>query len=74
MNMRNVLLGKFQQCFGTFIMLLVEGSYETGSFRHLSHYVFGFRNFEIPKSITAIFFFVQHVQDFHVVLKYGAKN
>ena len=56
MNMINWLLGRFLQSLGTFTMLLVEGSYETGIFRHLSHYVFGFPNFEIPKSMTVIFF------------------
>ena len=36
MNMIKVLWCKFQQCLGTFTMLLVEGMSETGLFRHLS--------------------------------------
>ena len=34
-KMVKVLPLTFQQCFGPFTMLLVEGSYETGLFRHL---------------------------------------
>ena len=33
----------------------IEGSSETGLFRHLSDYVFGVRNFEITKSMRIIF-------------------
>ena len=45
-----------KQCLGTFTILLVEASSETGLFRHLSDYVFGVRNFEITKSMSIIFF------------------
>ena len=38
--MVKVLLFSFQQCFGPFTMLLVEGSSETELFRHLSNHVF----------------------------------
>ena len=37
--------------------ILVEGSSETGLFRHLSNYVFGVRNFDFTKSMRVIFFF-----------------
>ena len=43
MNMIKVLWCRFQQCLGTFTILLVEASSETGLFRHLSDYVFGVR-------------------------------
>ena len=38
--MVRVLSIRFQQCFGVFMMLLVDGSSETGLFRHLSNHVF----------------------------------
>ena len=38
--MVKVLSFRFQQSFGQFTMLLVEGSSETGVFRHLSNHVF----------------------------------
>ena len=41
---------RFQQCFGPFTMLLVEGSSETGLFRQLSRYVF--RTAEVQKDIS----------------------
>ena len=41
--MIKVLWCRFQQCLGTFTILLVEASSETGLFRHLSDYVFGVR-------------------------------
>ena len=56
------LLCRFQQCFGAFTMLLVEGSSETGLFRHLSNDVFGVRNFENTKAVRVISFF-QNVQN-----------
>ena len=56
MNMINVLSGGYWQCCSTFTILLVEGSSETGLFRHFSDYVFGVRNFEITKSMSIIFF------------------
>ena len=46
----------FEHWFGTVTMLIVEGSSETGIFRHLSDYVFGVRNFGNTKSLVAIFF------------------
>ena len=47
---------RFQQCFGTSVMLLVEGSSETGLFRHLTNQVFGVRNFRNTKAMRNIFF------------------
>ena len=57
MNMTKILSYRFQQGLWTFIMLLFDGSSETGLFRHLSDYVFGVRNFRKTKSMTVIFFF-----------------
>ena len=48
---------QFQQCLGTFGILVVEASSETGPFRHLSDYVFGVRNFGNTKSMSVIFLF-----------------
>ena len=39
-NMIKVLSFRCQQCFGQFVMLLVEGPSETRLFRHLSNHVF----------------------------------
>ena len=38
--MVNVLSFSFEQCFGPFTILLLEGSSETGLFRDLSNHVF----------------------------------
>ena len=57
MNLIKVLWCRFQQCLGTFTMLLVEGSSGTGLFRHLHDYVFRVRNFGQTKSMTVIFSF-----------------
>ena len=56
MNIIRVLPCRFQSCLGTFTILLVQASSETGLFRHLSHYVFGVRNFEKTKFMRVIFF------------------
>ena len=47
---------RFPSWYGTFTMLLVERSSETGVFRHLSDHVFGVRNFGNTKSLRVIFF------------------
>ena len=53
-----MLLGWFQQFFGhVYHILLVEGSSETGLFRHLSNHVFRVRNFGNTKAVRVIFFF-----------------
>ena len=39
-NMVKFMSFSFEQCFGPFTMLLVEGSCETGLFRHLANHVF----------------------------------
>ena len=56
MNMIKRLPYQFVQCLGTFTMLLVEGSSETGLFRHLSDYFFRVRKFGNTKSVRVIFF------------------
>ena len=43
----------FQQYYGPFTILFVEGSSETGRFRHLSNHVFRVRNFANAKYIWA---------------------
>ena len=57
MNMIKVLLCRFQQCLGTFTILLVKATSETGLFRHSSDHVLGVRNFEKTKSMRVIFSF-----------------
>ena len=57
MNMIKVMSCKFEQCLGTFTMLLVEESSETLLCRHLSNHVFGVRNFGNTKAMRAIFLF-----------------
>ena len=52
-----VLWFRFQQCWGMFTMLLVEGFSQTHFFRHLSDYVLGVRNFVKTKSMKVMFFF-----------------
>ena len=47
---------RFQQCFGTFNMLLVQGSSETWLFSHLSDYVLRVRNIGRTKSMGLICF------------------
>ena len=47
---------RFQQCLGTFTVLLVEGSTETEIFRDFSRHVFGVRNFGNAESMRVIFF------------------
>ena len=49
-NMVKVLSFRFHQCFGSFTMLLVEGSSETGPFRNLSNHIF--RSPEVQKYIS----------------------
>ena len=56
-DMINVLQCRFEQCLGTFTILLVEGSSEMGFFRHLYNHVFGVHNFRNTKSMRIIFFF-----------------
>ena len=72
MKMITVLWCRFQQCLGTFIMLLLEGSSETGIFRHLSDYVFAVRNFENTISMKVIFFF--KISKFNLDFGNGAGN
>ena len=53
-------------------MLLLEGSSETGIFRHLSDYVFAVRNFENTISMKVIFFF--KISKFNLDFGNGAGN
>ena len=55
-NMIKVMWCRFEQCLGTFTMLLVEGSSEKGLFRHLSNHVFRVCNFGNEKAVCVIFF------------------
>ena len=56
MNMPKLLWCWFQQCFGTFTMLLVDGSSKTRLFRHLSDHAFVGRNFANRTFMTVIIF------------------
>ena len=70
--MIKVLWCRFQQCLGTFTMLLVEGSSEIGLFRHLSNHVFRVRNFGNTNAVRVIFF--SKNSKFNLDFKKGAKN
>ena len=56
MNKIKVMWCRFQQCLGTFTMLLVEGSSGTAFFRHLSNHVFRVRSFGNTKAMKVISF------------------
>ena len=56
MNLIKLMWCRFQQCLGTFTMLLVTRFSQAVLLKHLSGYVFGVRNFEITKSMKIIFF------------------
>ena len=56
MNMIKGLWCRIQQCLGTFFMLLVEVSSETGLFRHLSNHFLGVCNFGNTRPVRVIFF------------------
>ena len=70
--MIKVLWFRFQQCLGTFTMLLVEGSSQTGLSRHLYDYVFGVRNLGNTKSMRLNFF--SKCLKLHVDFKNAGKN
>ena len=72
MNTIQLMWSRFEQCLGTFTMLLVEGSSETGLFRRLSDYVFGIRNFESTKSMRVNLY--SKILKFNVDFKNSAKN
>ena len=75
MNMINVLWCKFQQCLGTFTMLLLEGMSEMGLFRYLSDHVSGVRNFGKSKSMRVIFFskYLKFIAAFRIPAKNSEK-
>ena len=56
MNHIKILWFRFKQCLGTSAILLVEGSFETRLFRHLSNFVFGVRKFRNTKAMRVTFF------------------
>ena len=69
-----VLSFRFQQCLGSFTMFLVEGSSETGLFRHLSNHIF--RSPSVQKHIIYqghLLFWkcCKFNQDFHNAIKIG---
>ena len=78
MNMIKVLQCTFQQCFGTFTMLLFEGSTKMGLFRHLSDYAFRVTDSEVikdfgnTKSMRIIFF--PKYSKFNIDFKNAARN
>ena len=55
-NMIKVLWCRFQQCLGTFTILLVKGSSKLRLLTHLYDYVFGVRNFGNAESMRVNFF------------------
>ena len=55
MNMIKTRWCRSEPCSGTFTMLLLEGSSETGLFRHLSNHVFRVRNFGNTKAVRVVF-------------------
>ena len=56
MNMIKKLRCRFQQCFCTSAMVLVQGSSETRLFSDLSNHNFGVCNFGNTKAMSVIFF------------------
>ena len=55
--MLKVVQFRFQQCLVPLTMMLVQGSSETGLFRHLFKNVFGVGNFGNRSAMSFIFFF-----------------
>ena len=72
MNMIKLLWCRFQQCLGSFTMLLVKEFSQTWLFRHLSDNVSRVRNFKITKSMMASF--LSKCWKFHLDFKNGAEN
>ena len=72
MNMIKVMWCRFQQCLGTFTMLLFEGSSKMGFFRHLSNHVFRVRSFGNIKAMRGIS--VSKRSKFKLDFKNGAKS
>ena len=63
---------RFQMSLGTFLMLLLKRSSETGLFRHLSNHLFGVRNFRNTNPMKVIFF--KRNSKFHVDFKNEVRN
>ena len=70
--MIKLLCCRFQKCLDTFTMLFVEGSSQTGIFRHLYDYVFEVRVFGNTKSMRVKFFW--KYSEFKLDFKNPAKN
>ena len=74
-NTVKVLACKFQECLGAFIMLLSEGSLETGLFRHWRNHVF--RSLQIRKYLSYeshFFFFFGKSWKFQLDFENAAKK
>ena len=54
--MVNVVLNRFQHCFGPFTILLVEGYSEKGLFRNLPNPFFAVRKFKNTSALRVTFF------------------
>ena len=73
--MIKVLLCRFQQCFGPFIMLLLEGSSETRLSRHLSNHLTAYFGIHNSKNISAMrVMFFSKSSFFDLDLKNANKN
>ena len=71
-NMVKVLSFTFQQCFSLFTVLLVQGSSETGLFRHLSNHVF--RSSYVQNYISYEGNFFRKIFKLDLNLESGKKN
>ena len=71
-NLKKLQRGRFQQCLGPLIMLLVERFSETGLFRHASSHVFGVREFAKTKSMEVSFF--SKVSNINLHFNHAEKN
>ena len=64
---------RFEQCLGTFTVLLVEESSKTGFFTDLSNHVLGVRNIGNTKTMRVNLFF-RNIQNFIYISKMQQKN
>ena len=71
-NLMILLRFRFQEYSGQFPMLLVDGSFERGLFRHLSNHVFGVCSFRNTKFMRVIF--SSESSRFNLYFKNAAKN
>ena len=73
MNPIKVLLYRFQQCFRPFTVLPVEGSSETGPYRHFSNHIFRSPLFRKYIGYEGHPFFFKIVQNLIQILKMQQK-